>query len=212
MITPSNIYNRSPFNARQGLIWCSMLGIPLCWAFSYLLLYFYFVASECKMRFIPSHEVYFVYFKYVLQFHSIQVVLPEQKELTSHEELDIEDEKRMQSNRKCLRHVLTFFDRQTLHKARTAGWWEDLNELTDTEDKSENENEEEIDDSVKKTFSYWRKSKKEPLKVPLFGYDRLQNKSKRELSIFCLKYVVKISLMILFLFVFNLCLDKFING
>ena len=56
LITPSNAYTSFPFNARQGLLCISMIGIPLCWFFSYSCLYAYFASVECKMSFRENLE------------------------------------------------------------------------------------------------------------------------------------------------------------
>ena len=116
--------------------------------------------------------------------------------------------------RKPWRKFVSFFNRKTLYKARTVGWWEDLNELSDNIDNSKHETHEheDININVKNTFSYWKKSHNIPLKVPLFGYDRVRGKPVREAIIICFKYVFIFCWMILFLSLFMFYLKKIIKG
>ena len=144
------------------------------------------------------------------------MILAENEELLTckDKELEIEivEKTDSQLTRKPWRKFLSFFNSKTLYKARTIGWWEDLNELSDHIDNSEDETHEDIDDNVKNTFSYWKKSQTTPLKVPLFGYDRVTGKPMREVTIICLKYVFIFCSMILFIVLFNFSLKKIIHG
>eukprot|EP00092_Neocalanus_flemingeri_P011342 GFUD01012221.1.p1 GENE.GFUD01012221.1~~GFUD01012221.1.p1 ORF type:complete len:447 (+),score=70.17 GFUD01012221.1:67-1341(+) len=178
LITPSNAYSSSPFNARQGLLWISMLGIPLCWLFSYLGLYFYFDSSECKMRFREQEQ-------------------ETKNELDDEFEADQREvsTEKIDGNVKC--SFSSLYKRIFLFKANAQGWWEDINDSSETDEtksieeffsSGRNEKEIAILKNIKESFSHRRKCKEPPLEFPFIGTDSFRNITRKEKLLKCVKY------------------------
>ena len=94
------------------------------------------------MRFRPSSEVRFLSKEKLIE-SNIQIILPENEELLTNKgrdlEIETEDENGPQQRRNTWRKLLSFFNKKTLYRAKTVGWWEDLNELSDNIGNSEND-------------------------------------------------------------------------
>eukprot|EP00092_Neocalanus_flemingeri_P013387 GFUD01014431.1.p1 GENE.GFUD01014431.1~~GFUD01014431.1.p1 ORF type:complete len:706 (+),score=95.53 GFUD01014431.1:848-2965(+) len=244
LITPSNAYTSLPFNARQGLLWISMMGIPACWLFSYLGLYFYFGSSECKMRFreeetkissAPDNEFEMHQNRMSTKNGKINLMDQMKMKLNGPNEIttkttksNLMDQMKMKlngpneiatrntkSNLRCCFSAL--YRRMFLYKTNTEGWWEDINDLSEIADNkiieeffsSENDQEREILEDIKKSFSVWRKCKESPLEFPFFGTDSFKNINTKQMLFKCLKYFLLLLGFLLSIVVIGIGIDLF---